>query len=52
MSIYSGFIIIDFDEAADMEGWNYFSYMYFYFGYLVGMIYSRSQEMVLVALFT
>ena len=28
MSFHSGFIIIDFDEAADMQCWNYFSYMY------------------------
>ena len=29
MSLHSGFIIIDFDEAADMLCWHYFPYKYF-----------------------
>ena len=29
MSLHSGFVVIDFDEAADMQCWHYFSYYTF-----------------------
>ena len=50
-SRHSGFIIIDFDEAAAIQCWHYFSYLYFWFGYLVGMTCSRSQKLMLVVFF-
>ena len=52
VSFHSGFIIIDFDEAADMQCWSYFSYKYFWFGYLVGVTCSRLQDLTLVVFFT
>ena len=52
VSLYSGFIIIDFDEAAEMQWWYYFSYTYFWFGYLVGVTCFRSQGLTLVVFFT
>ena len=51
-SLHSGFITIDIDEAADMHCWHYFSYTYFWFGYLAGVTCSRSQELTLVVFFT
>ena len=51
MSRHSGFIIIDFNEAAGMQCWQYFSYMDFWFGYLVDMTCSRLQELTLVVFF-
>ena len=33
-SLHSGFIITDFDEAADMQCWHYLSHTKFWFGYL------------------
>ena len=42
VSLHSGFIIKDFDKAAVMSCWHYFSYIYVWFGYLVGMTCSRS----------
>ena len=42
VSLHSGFIIIDFDEAAGMQCWHYFSYTYFWFGHLVGVTCSSS----------
>ena len=51
VSLHSGFIIIDFDDTADMQWWHYFSYTYFQFGYLVGVTCSRSQEPTLVVFF-
>ena len=41
MSLHSNFFIIDFDEAADMQCWHYFSYTYFWCKYLVGMTCSQ-----------
>ena len=52
VSLHSGFIIINFDEAADMQCWHYFSDTYFWFGYLVDVTCSRSQQLTLVVLFT
>ena len=46
------FTINEFDEAADMQCWHYFSHTYFWFGHLVGMACSRSQELTLVVFFT
>ena len=51
VSLYSGFIIIDFDEAVGMLCWHYFSYTYFWFRYLVEVTCSRSQELMLVVFF-
>ena len=47
VSLHSGFITIDFDEAVDMQCWHYFFYMYFWFRYLVGVTCSRSWELTL-----
>ena len=52
VSLYSGFIIIDFDEVADMKCWHYYSCTYFWFAYIVDVICSRSQELTLVVFFT
>ena len=52
VSLHSGFIIIDFDEAADMQCWHYFFHTYIWFGYLVRMTCSRLQELTLVVFFT
>ena len=52
VSLHSDFIIIDFDEAAGIQCWHYFSYTYFWFGYLIGVTCSRSQELTLVVFFT
>ena len=52
VSLHSVFIIIDFDEAANMQCWHYFCCTYFWLGYLVGMTSSRSEEPTLVVFFT
>ena len=45
VSLHSGFIIIDFDGTADMQCYHYSSNVYFWFGYLVGVTCSSSQEL-------
>ena len=51
VSLHSGLIITDFNEAADTQYWQYFSYMDFWFGYLVDMTCSKLQELTLVVFF-
>ena len=48
VSLHSGFIIIDFDEAADMLCLIFFLLLIFWFGYLVSVTCSRLHELTLV----